>query len=172
MKRRPILAGIGTFVAATYITANVAVASPAMPSTPEETADSNTFTLILNDDPQSGDISDRSEFSTGACIGTFSLPKVDALGIINYGLHVKCSGSGFLPLKAKIDLQEEHGGAIYQKVDSIEKNLTEGGYGFVLGEVVWEHGSAGHDYRIAGKTTAGSHVGTAVSDEVHLPCNV
>lgn len=172
MSTRPILACIGAFISTVYITANVAIASPVTPDTPEETADNNTLTLILNDDPESSDIDNRSGINAGACIGEFSLPKVDALGIINYGLHVKCGGSGFLPLSAEIHLEEEHLGLSYQEVDSANKQLTEGGYGFVHGEVVCNPDSAGHDYRITGMVSAGDHRKPGISEEVHLPCDV
>ncbi|WP_230588395.1 hypothetical protein [Corynebacterium ulcerans] len=83
-----------------------------------------------------------------------------------------CAGTGFLPLSAKIRLQEEHFGFFYETVDETFKSLTEGGYGFVRGEAICGPTTSGHDYRISGEIFAGSHHGFGISREVHLPCNV
>ena len=69
-------------------------------------------------------------------------------------------------------LQEEHAGVFYQTVDETKKNLTEGGYGFVRGEVDCGSSKSGHDYRIDGEIQAGGHPGYGVSKELHLPCDV
>lgn len=131
--------------------------------------DSFTFTFGRNDmSPRTG----YGAIGTGACTGTFAGPRVEAGNKLTYGLHVKCGGSGFLPLSAKIRLQEEHAGFFYQTVDEMEKNLTEGGYGFVRGEVDCESSKSGHDYRIDGEIQAGDHTGYGLSKEVHLPCDV
>lgn len=106
------------------------------------------------------------------CTGTFAGPQVEADGILSYGLHMRCTGTGFLPLRAKIHLQEEHLGFYYQTVAEEERALTEGGYGFVRGEVLCNHPNSGHDYRISGEISAGSHLGQGISKEVHLPCDV
>lgn len=104
--------------------------------------------------------------------GTFANPQVEAGGIVAYGLHVRCTGTGFLPLSAKIRLQEEHLGFTYETVDETSKNLPEGGYGFVRGEAICDPTTSGHDYRIDGEIFAGKHHDIGISKEVHLPCNV
>ena len=45
--------------------------------------------------------------------------------------------------------------AVYQTVDETSRNLTEGGYGFVRGEVICGPTTSGHDYRIGGEIFAG-----------------
>ena len=70
--------------------------------------------------------------NAGVCTGTFASPQVEAGGIVSYGLHVRCTGTGSLPLSAQIRLQEEHLGAVYETVDETSKNLTEGGYGLFV----------------------------------------
>ena len=77
-----------------------------------------------------------------------------------------------LPLRARIKLQEEHLGFVYETVDEASKAMTEGGYGFVRGEALCNPSESGHDYRISGEIIAGSHYGTGLSKEVHLKCNV
>ena len=137
----------------------------------DEGTTNDSFTFTFGDE----DTSSRTAygaFGTGACTGTFAGPRVEAGNKLTYGLHVKCGGSGFLPLSAKIRLQEEHAGFFYQNVDEMEKNLTEGGYGFVRGEVDCGYSKSGHDYRIDGKIQAGEHTGSDISKEVHLPCDV
>jgi len=104
--------------------------------------------------------------------GTFANPQVEAGGIVAYGLHVRCTGTGSLPLSAQIRLQEEHLGAVYETVDETSKNLTEGGYGFVRGEAICDPTTSGHDYRIDGEIFAGKHHDFGISKEIHLPCNV
>ena len=104
--------------------------------------------------------------------GTFANPQVEAGGIVAYGLHVRCAGTGFFPLGAKIWIQEEHLGAFYRTVDETSRNLTEGGYGFVRGEAICGPTTSGHDYRIDGEIFAGEHHGFGISKEVHRPCNV
>lgn len=104
--------------------------------------------------------------------GTLANPQVEAGGIVAYGLHVRCTGTGFLPLSAKIRLQEEHLGDFYQTVDETFKHLPEGGYGFIRGEAICGPTTSGHDYRIDGEIFAGKHHDFGISKEVHLPCNV
>lgn len=87
-------------------------------------------------------------------------------------MHVRCTGTGFLPLSAEIRFQEEHLGAFYQTADETSRNLAEGGYGFVRGEAICAPTTSGHDYRIDGEIFAGEHHGFGISKEVHLPCNV
>ena len=136
----------------------------------DEGTTNDSFTFTFGDK----DMSSRTAYNSigaGVCTGTFAGPRVEAGSWLTYGLHVKCSGSGFLPLSAKIRLQEEHAGFWYQTVDETEKNLTEGGYGTVRGEVDCGSSKSGHDYRIDGEIQAGEHTGWDVSKEVHLPCD-
>lgn len=77
-----------------------------------------------------------------------------------------------LPLRARIKLQEEHLGFVYETVDEVSKAMTEGGYGFVRGEALCNPSGSGHDYRISGEIIAGLHYGTGLSNEVHLKCKV
>ena len=131
----------------------------------------DSFTFTLDEETSNDGISTRS-LNAGACTGTFANPQVEAGGILSYGLHVRCTGTGFLPLSAKIKLQEEHLGFAYETVDETSKNLPEGGYGFVRGEAICDPTTSGHDYRIAGEIFAGTHHEIGISKEVHLPCNV
>ena len=131
----------------------------------------DSFTFTLDEETSNDGISTRS-LNAGVCTGTFANPQVEAGGILSYGLHVRCTGTGFLPLKAKIRLQEEHLGFAYETVDETSKNLPEGGYGFVRGETICDPTTSGHDYRIDGEIFAGKHHDIGISKEVHLPCNV
>lgn len=130
-----------------------------------------SFTFTFDDETSNNGVFTRS-VNAGACTGTFAAPQVEAGRIISYGLHVRYTGTGFLPLSAKIRLQEEHFGFFYETVDETFKSLTEGGYGFVRGEAICGPTTSGHDYRISGEIFAGSHHGFGISREVHLPCNV
>lgn len=172
MNRHALLAGLSTLVTIAFFTANTATAAPALPTEAEEGSGTNSFSFTLNDVTQPTGTEDRHIHIAGMCTGTFSGPRVEAGGILSYGLHVRCTGSGFLPLKAKIRLQEEHFGGPYETRDEVEKHLPEGGFGFVRGEVVCNDDPAGHDYRIAGEIRAGSHWEPGLSEEVHLPCDV
>ena len=131
----------------------------------------DSFTFTLDEETSNDGISTRS-LNAGVCTGTFASPQVEAGGIVSYGLHVRCTGTGFLPLSAKIRLQEEHLGFTYETVDETSKNLPEGGYGFVRGETICDPTTSGHDYRIDGEIFAGKHHDIGISKEVHLPCNV
>ena len=131
----------------------------------------DSFTFTLDEETSNDGISTRS-LNAGVCTGTFANPQVEAGGILSYGLHVRCTGTGFLPLSAKIRLQEEHLGFTYETVDETSKNLPESGYGFVRGEAICDPTTSGHDYRIDGEIFAGKHHDFGVSKEVHLPCNV
>ena len=136
-----------------------------------EVENGESFTFTFDDETSNDGITTRS-IGAGGCTGTFANPQVEAGGILSYGLHVRCAGTGFLPLSARIRLQEEHLGFVYETVDEVSKPLTEGGYGTVRGEVLCEPTTSGHDYRIDGEIFAGSHHGYGISKEVHLPCNV
>lgn len=110
-------------------------------------------------------------FGAGACTGNFSNPQVEAGNIIGYGIHVTCTGTGYIPLDVQIELQEEHFGFLYQTVDWASRRLHDG-YGFVRGEALCNPDQAGHDYRISATINAGDHRGVGLSDEIHLPCDV
>lgn len=127
-----------------------------------------SFVVDLSPDNTNGY---QEELGVGACTGVFDDPKLAADGLIYYGLSVNCFGSGFLPLSARVELQEEHFGFYYQEVASEYRSLTEGGYGYVAGTAPCNP-STGHDYRIQGEIWAGEHFGYGFSGEVHLPCDV
>ena len=135
---------------------------------PAEEGD-NSFTFRFE---QPGDDGSQQEFfEVGGCTGTFDLPHNKADGLIYYGLTVTCFGNDFLPLSARVQLQEEHVATFYETVDEESRQLTEGGYAYV-GGVAPCSPSSGHDYRLRATIYAGSHVGGGVSPEIHLPCNV
>ncbi|CAB0528729.1 hypothetical protein CIP107503_02272 [Corynebacterium diphtheriae] len=60
-----------------------------------------SFTFTFDDETSNDGVFTRS-VNAVACTGTFAAPQVEAGGIISYGLHVRCTGTGFLPLSAKI----------------------------------------------------------------------
>lgn len=133
--------------------------------------DGKTFTFSFESAEKSVTPYAGGSFGTGACTGTFSNPRVEAGGIIGYGISVTCGGTGYLPLDVQLELQEEHLGVFYQTVDRASMRLHNG-YGFVRGEAFCNPDKAGHDYRISATINAGNHRGTGLSDEIHLPCNV
>ncbi|CAB0924688.1 hypothetical protein FRC0434_00201 [Corynebacterium diphtheriae] len=60
-----------------------------------------SFTFTFDDETSNDGVFTRS-VNAVACTGTFAAPQAEAGGIISYGLHVRCTGTGFLPLSAKI----------------------------------------------------------------------
>ncbi|AKE41615.1 hypothetical protein UL82_07265 [Corynebacterium kutscheri] len=153
------------------------LASATSPVIPDESSfrvelePGESFTFTLEDETLNDEVLTRS-IGAGACTGICANPQVEAGGIVSYGLHVRCSGTGFLLLSARIRFQEEHLGLVYETVGEIYKQFTEGGYATVRGETICNPTTSGHDYRIAGEIFAGSHHGFGISKEVHLPCNV
>lgn len=174
-KAKSIFTAVTTILSALTLSSPLASAtSPIIPtesSSRVEVEPGESFTFTLDDETSNDGVSTRS-IGAGACTGTFANPQVEAGGIVSYGLHVRCSGTGFLPLSARIRLQEEHLGFVYETVDETYKQFTEGGYGTVRGEAICNPTTSGHDYRIDGEIFAGSHHGFGISKEVHLLCNV
>lgn len=174
-KTRSTFTVVATTLSALTLSCSLASAIP--PAVPDDSSSlievepGESFTFTLEDETSNGEVGTRA-IGAGSCTGTFSNPQLEAGAILAYGLHVSCTGTGFLPLSARIRLQEEHLGLIYETVDETYRQLSEGGYGFVRGEAICGPTTSGHDYRITAEIFAGVHRGFGISEEVHLPCNV
>lgn len=139
-------------------------------SSNQSVSEGNSFTFNFGP-PESSQTPYAGSVGAGSCTGNFANPRVEAGNIIGYGIHVTCTGSGYLPLDVQLELQEEHFGFFYQTVDRASMRLHSG-YGFVRGEAFCNPDQSGHDYRISATINAGNHRGTGLSNEVHLPCDV
>ncbi|MEJ6550529.1 hypothetical protein PQI66_13325 [Corynebacterium sp. USCH3] len=175
-KRRKFAVAVALTVSASAIPAAVGqpdshLEVPQSPSSNEiQVVEPGESFEIPLDAPSSEGIS--PQLGVGSCAGTIDGPKLKKNERIYYGINVSCSGSGFLPLRAKATLQEQHLGAIYQNVaDTGVVPLTGGGYGYA-GSDVGCGTSTGHNYRVSAEIWAGDHYGSARSQNIFLKCNV